>query len=800
MKLIIYSWQKATRMLSIAILFATMLCSTSLFADGSKDLYPSGAVGLRAYLRSSLTPTENWPFPNEGVHYVYAQVGEKITLASSAQIAGGASRIRLYAPDGTLKVNDNTIAGQIPNRAAEIAGPQLSGAASGGRYIPIYYQVPTGGAGIYRVEFVARGTADPSTTISANSSWTQGNNVSIMAWDISVINAGNSAFIPGRVYANVLNFSNGLSSVSSDGFYGKLFALTKDGYTYRINNNGNNGIYFTFFVNNNGFIDATTQDPVYKSLNGSTSAFLAGKVQNPNSADTAKNITHKMFYTLPNADLPTSSAGAVPGTATWLKNAVKTPLVTSVNVVGVEGTTGQISKKGGYIKFNADVQGNYSIAIEGTVANPGFVTRVLTGSSSAGANQIFWDGKDGSGTASPVGTFPVKITVRLQQAEVHFPYFDMEYNRFGTIVELLDHTKLSLPTPLVQVVSDIVYWNDVDIPNVSNGSISAPKNNSHLPPANSVGISSNSNGHKWGVGGSGTSGLFGDIKSIDTWTFIKAEETTVTTSVMVKSADLLVTSISPDRTNAVVGEQIAYTVKVKNAGVSDVTGAPFFFKIPTGLSPQNIQFVNNGCGSESLALNFNSGTNTYTSNLNLPNGCEITYIITVTVSNLSTTGNQLVEAAILRTNDVTDPDATNPNITIPPTNPSYECANNGLGGSCNNIKTNNTVVVTLACYESANTSNLAQATTHGITLLKRAGGTASDWPMVRKSAHLALESNTKGLVITRMTSDPLQSSAVNYIDKITNPQEGMIIYDTFTKCLKIYDGTSWKCFSNPACP
>ena len=239
---------------------------------------------------------------------------------------------------------------------------------------------------------------------------------------------------------------------------------------------------------------------------------------------------------------------------------------------------------------------------------------------------------------------------------------------------------------------------------------------------------------------------------------------------------------------------------MKNAGVSDVTGAPFFFKIPTGLSPQNIQFVNNGCGSESLALNFNSGTNTYTSNLNLPNGCEITYIITVTVTNLSTTGNQLVEAAILRTNDVTDPDATNPNITIPPTNPSYECANNGLGGSCNNIKTNNTVVVTLACYESANTSKLAQATTHGITLLKRAGGTASDWPMVRKSAHLALESNTKGLVITRMTSDPLQSSAVNYIDKITNPQEGMIIYDTFTKCLKIYDGTSWKCYSNPACP
>ncbi|WP_052257511.1 DUF11 domain-containing protein [Kaistella jeonii] len=787
-------------MFRILLVFATILCSNSLFADGSKDLYPSGAVGLRAYLRSSLTPTENWPFPNEGVHYVYAKVGERIALASSAQNSGGNSRIRLFAPDGSLKVNDNTIAGQIPNRTAEIAGPQLSGSASGGRYIPIYYQVPANGAGIYRVEFVARGTNDPSTTVKANASWSQGNDVSIMAWDVSVISVGSTAFIPGRVYTNVLNLSNGLSNVSSDGFYGKLYALTKDGYTYRVNNNGNNGIYFTFFVNNNGFIDATTQDPVYKSLNGSTSGFLAGKVQNPNSADTAKNITHKMFYTLPSADLPSSSVGAVPGSTTWLKDAVKTPQVTGVSIVGVEGTTGQISKKGGYIKFNADVQGNYSIAIEGTPANPSFVTRVLVGSSAAGANQIFWDGKDGGGTQSPVGTFPVKITIRLQQAEVHFPYFDMEYNRFGTIVELLDHTQLSLPTPVVQVVSDIVYWNDIDIPNVTNGSNSSPKNNSHLPPANSTGISSNTNGHKWGVGGSGTSGLFGDVKSIDTWTFIKAEETTVTTSVMVKSADLMVSSITPDRTNALVGEQIAYTVKVKNGGTSDVTGAPFLFKIPTGLSPQNIQFINNGCGSESLAMSYNAGTNTYTSNLNLPNGCEITYIITVTVTNLATTGNQIVEAAILRTNDVTDPDATNPNITIPPTNPYYECANNGIGGSCNNIKTNNIVVVTLACYEDPDTTNAGVPTKQGITLLQRAGGTNTDWPMIRKSAHTVLESNTKGFVITRMTSDPIIPVPANHISKITNPQEGMMVYDTFAKCLKLYDGTGWSCFNTPACP
>lgn len=794
MKLIIYSWQESLRLFRVMMIFVTILCSNSLFADGSKDLYPSGATGVRAYLRSSNTPTVNWPFPNQGFHYVYAKAGERITMASSAQNTGGNAKIRLYSPSGTVLV-DNTSAGVITNRTAELAGPQLSGQTGGNRYTPIYYLVPNGGDGIYRVEFVARATNDPQNTFNANDNWTQSTgDAGIMAWDVSVINPGNTAFIPGRVYTNVLNLTNGISQVNSNGFYGKLYTLTKDGYTYRVSNNGNNGIYFTFFVNNNGFLDANTQLPIYQSLTSSSASDLAGRVQNPNNADTNQNITHKMFYTLPSSDLPASSAGAVPGNTTWLKNTVVTPQVSNVTLTGVEGTPGQVSNKGGYIKFNADVQGNYTISITGTPANPSFVTRVLTGASSAGLNQIYWDSKDGANNASPVGTFPVTITIRLHGAEVHFPYMDMEYNRFGTIVELLNYANLN------QVVSDIVYWNDSNIPNSSNGTNPNPKNNSHLPPANSTGLSSNTNGHIWGVGGSGFFDQFGDNRAIDTWTFIKGEEISVTASVVVKSADLMVSSITPDQTNLHQGEAVAYTVKVKNGGPSDVTGAPFTFKIPSGLSPQNIQFIANGCGSESVALSYNAGTNTYSSSLNLPNGCEITYVITVTVSNTATAGNQFVEAAILRTNDVTDPDATDPNINTLPTSAQSECANNGLGGSCNNIKSNNAVLVTLACYNNPNTTDAGVPVVHGITLLKRAGTDNGNWPMIRNSAYTVLESNTKGLVITRMTSDPAQSAAANYITKITNPVEGMMVYDTFSKCLKIYSDGAWKCFNKPACP
>ncbi|HAO07245.1 MAG TPA: hypothetical protein DCQ50_09685 [Chryseobacterium sp.] len=111
------------------------------------------------------------------------------------------------------------------------------------------------------------------------------------------------------------------------------------------------------------------------------------------------------------------------------------------------------------------------------------------------------------------------------------------------------------------------------------------------------------------------------------------------------------------------------------------------------------------------------------------------------------------------------------------------------------------VVATCVCYRDANKIDPGIDTKHGVTLLKRAGSTDPDnWPMLRKSGHTVLESNTKGFVVTRMTSDPSQTTAANYIGKIAAPVEGMMVYDTFSKCLRIYVDGAWKCFVNPACP
>ncbi len=102
--------------------------------------------------------------------------------------------------------------------------------------------------------------------------------------------------------------------------------------------------------------------------------------------------------------------------------------------------------------------------------------------------------------------------------------------------------------------------------------------------------------------------------------------------------------------------------------------------------------------------------------------------------------------------------------------------------------------MSMYCLENAVTSGTALDTKAGISSIARAGANADNWPMVRKGGFLALESNKKPFVITRSTTANLAN--------ITNPVEGMMVYDTTENCLKIYvnSATGWKCFNKKTCP
>ncbi|WP_312195274.1 lectin-like domain-containing protein [Epilithonimonas vandammei] len=94
------------------------------------------------------------------------------------------------------------------------------------------------------------------------------------------------------------------------------------------------------------------------------------------------------------------------------------------------------------------------------------------------------------------------------------------------------------------------------------------------------------------------------------------------------------------------------------------------------------------------------------------------------------------------------------------------------------------------CFRPATTAGTTLPTKHGITALARAGGNTGNWPVRVNGAYTVLDAKTKGFVINRVPT-----SALNSITGVT----GMMVYDTTVNCLKIYDGTSWNCYTKQTC-
>lgn len=74
----------------------------------------------------------------------------------------------------------------------------------------------------------------------------------------------------------------------------------------------------------------------------------------------------------------------------------------------------------------------------------------------------------------------------------------------------------------------------------------------------------------------------------------------------------------------------------------------------------------------------------------------------------------------------------------------------------------------------------------GITIQQKADA----WPGNIPNGFLALQSKTKGFVITRVQHvSPTPQSG----DAVAEPKEGMLVYDIQDRCVKLYNGTQWKC-------
>lgn len=249
-------------------------------------------------------------------------------------------------------------------------------------------------------------------------------------------------------------------------------------------------------------------------------------------------------------------------------------------------------------------------------------------------------------------------------------------------------------------------------------------------------------------------------------------------------ADLSITK-TDGKTTYIPGSATTYTIVVSNnSGAYGVLGATVSDPVPAGIPAANVSYsvpVLTGGATTSItgpqigALNDVVG---------LPIGGTITYTVTVNVP-LTFTGNLTNTVTVTPPVNSTDPN--NSNNTATDTN------TNGV------------------CYKPGITTGTALDTKVGITTLNRAGATDADnWPMARKGGWVALESKTKGFVPNRVAFTDADTNPATPDTPVgiaaANFREGMMVYDTTNKCLKVYtmkDGDTsmaWHCVTTQTCP
>ncbi|WP_060875662.1 DUF11 domain-containing protein [Myroides odoratus] len=686
-------------------LFSFLFGLSPSWAEGSKDLFPQNARGTRLQL-VIYDYLDDPYFLNFGTHFVYAEEGEQIALASDVQ-ENGTRKIFLYAPNGAQIVLPlSGQSGTIPNRTAELAGPRLPGQIAGSnRYLPVYYTVPTGGSGIYKVEFygpnepgrpgtkiyeATRADRWPEKPLPINPNLAH----NVIAWDVSVAkrNGTDWTWVNGRTYTNTLNLHASTFRPEFVDYFNdlKFKVLTSAGYVYNFNlNDFSHQKILPICINNIGISkEGEPTVPAYLSWpTFSTLAEYMLRYHNPNLPDTPFISTAKIFYNLPDKNMPEKAKWAQTGQETWLKVKEKTvPRIdTVITAVGADGTPNKIGSKGGYIEFDSSENCHYEIVIKPKENNlHPFPQRILKGTRILGANRIYWDGKDGAGNFVTAKQVEVEVTLTSYAHDTHFLLGTYGYNTNGIIIERLS-------TDYQSVVSDNVHWDDTLLDTTPNQQgRSNPINASHF--VNPAGVSSRSNGHKWGTSAPTS---FGFNQLMDTWTFIEGGTFSDTLEVEMIVTDLAIAAVTTDQIIVRKNDSLTYVVKVINYGPTAVEGAGFTFDFPTGFEPLQVQFSGNTCGTERVSIAYDAVNQSYTSQLDLPVACEVIYTIQLKAIN-PVVGPVKVEATILRPDDIYDPDATNPNPAIPPTDAHYECENNGLSTPCNNIKKNQEVIYTLA--------------------------------------------------------------------------------------------------------
>ncbi|NLB61601.1 MAG: Cna B-type domain-containing protein, partial [Clostridiales bacterium] len=312
-----------------------------------------------------------------------------------------------------------------------------------------------------------------------------------------------------------LSLNIGANSRGNSILHSVLYVLTNDGYIYQTDFNGIDPYGFVFFANNRGLINAETNSSLLASGVSTTNDMLSIKsngkdvqFHSPIHPDTLLDHTHKIFFEMPANDLPSyiKPTPQIPGT------------ITDFRFTGYEDNVGYVGG-GGYFYFNADKASSFEIKLDftnyvnelGQIENRGMV--FLGNTCVQGLNKIYWDGRDANGNILPAGYYggnnDVQMTVVAKAGVYHFPMLDVENNRNGIKIRLMNTPvdRVGNPVAISEEERCKVYYNNSFMPSMTQADSGAPLNQLN-------GYDSRLGASKFGVTATNNPGDFG---AIDVW-------------------------------------------------------------------------------------------------------------------------------------------------------------------------------------------------------------------------------------------------------------------------------------------
>jgi Secretion system C-terminal sorting domain len=528
----------------LLMLSSVFLCINSTYAEGSRDLNLSTSIDAYRVMLSYAKPVTGstssvgWyritaldSLEARNSFFVYAKEGEQIAVASSALGIGTTGAIKLYSYTGSLlfhwtapgSLGEGRMPAGAGSKRIENQGPNGLDSGGLGGYRPLIYTVPTGGTGIYRVEFISPDETNGSTSSysvsglmpRANADFVQQTtNVLIAAFDVSIISGG--ALIKGRMFTEFMSLTGGELRRSSGPlrYYFTenytVYILNHQGYKYEMSVNGLAPYGYFLYADDVGMQLNDGVTPAYESTSYSPTRPNNRRIFRTEEPETDFEHHHKIFMNMPDPTMPDSAT----------RNGVKSWLLTPLNPASYSYTLTYVLQQipnpySGWFRFNFPTNGTrYRVFIDlngdGVFGNGNDV--ILSGTTTSGVNYLWWDGLDGAGVAVPTSVC-VAAKIEFISGEIHLPLADAEMFRKGIQIKRLNGGGT--------VPNYNIHWNDLPLNDNTN------IYGTYVKKTPAYGTSSFGFTHRWEVNETGVANyfdsthriLYGDNRFMDNWAY-----------------------------------------------------------------------------------------------------------------------------------------------------------------------------------------------------------------------------------------------------------------------------------------